>query len=269
MQSLESLAQSRITMVHATLDDVGKCEEDGMCAVVGYVATKQQWTDFNRYWVSILGAHGLQFLHTTDHLQIPNLDGRKLSEVDVYRTLSPFISVVNEHLTKDNEGFGICVVTECDAYESLTAEEKTVIRKPEVHSFEMAVGLAAINIRNYLASGGIMALQFDETRDAPKLYGRYRWIKEKNESLRNSLSGICFIDDKRHPPIQAADMLGNLVLKGWRRWKAGGDMPLALRSLAFPGGLENRNVLSLIYTTERLKELAAMRLGKTASIVGA
>jgi len=271
MQTLDQAAASRTTQIYATLDDVGKREEDGMCAVVGYVATRESWFNFNRSWMSALAGYGLQYLHTADFLnKIPNVDGRKLSDRDVYGSLAPFISVVNSHITSDDDaGFGICVVTEYEAYDSLTDTEKTVIRKPEVHSFEMAVGITGINLKRFVASGGIMALQFDETKDAAKLYNSYRLLKEKNDSLRHSLSGICFLDDKLHPPMQAADMLGNLTLKAWRRWKSGNEMPLAFRSLALPGGLENRNVLSLIYTKEKLKQLAATRLGRTASIVGA
>lgn len=269
MATLDDIAVNRITTIHATLDDVGKREQDGMCAVVGYVATRQSWYDFNRAWLAALAGYGLQYLHTTDFLRVPNVDGSKLSDGDIYGSLSPFISVINTHITSDKDaGFGVCVVTEYDAYDSLTDREKTVIRKPEVHSFEMAVGLAGSNLKQFLQSGGLIALQFDETKDAAKLYNSYRWIKEKNDSLRNTLSGICFVDDKRHPPMQAADMLGNLTLKAWRKWKAGTDMPLAMRALALPGGLENRNVLSIIYTKEKLKRLASMRLDRTASMVG-
>lgn len=272
MESLENIARTRVTMMHASLDDVGQRKEDGMCAVVGYAANRERWARFNLRWMAILGSHGLTYLHTSEYLNlIPNVDGRPLSDADIVNTLQPFTNVINEEITNGNtnDGFGICVVTECAAYDALTNEEKTVIKKPEVHSFEMAVSLAANQVKDDLRGGSLMALQFDETKDAAKLYNSYKWLKEKNDTLREHLSGICFVDDKKHPPAQAADMLGNLTLKAWRRWKGGKDTPPAFRNLAFPDGIENKNVLVRIYNTEKLKSLATLRLERKASIIGA
>lgn len=267
MESLESLAAPRITMIHATFDDVGKRHEDGMCAVVGWVAYREQWNTFNWQWMKVLEQHGLGYLHTAEFLnKFPVIGDAPLSDDEVYRILQPFTDVIHGNITvSGNRGFGVCVITECAAYDALDADEKRVIKKPELHSFEMAVGLAFRYIRDELHGNNLMALQFDESEDAARLYSCYKQLKEKNPTLRNFMSGICFVDDKKHPPMQAADLLGNLTLKGWRRWKRDGELPAALRNLVYPKA-SGQTLTCIVYNLERLKTLAKMRIERKTTV---
>lgn len=55
-------------MIHATLDDVGTCGNDGMSAVVGYVAYKPKWDNFNWAWKKTLTDFSIDYLHTSEYL---------------------------------------------------------------------------------------------------------------------------------------------------------------------------------------------------------
>src|SRR5437667_7254917 len=60
--------QSRIAVIHASLDDTGDCNQHGMTAIVGYVAHIDQWAVFERDWKAALDKAGIKFLHTADFL---------------------------------------------------------------------------------------------------------------------------------------------------------------------------------------------------------
>lgn len=130
-------------MIHASFDDFGKCRQDRIAAVAGYVAYKEQWERFNWDWGEALKQCGIQFLHTAEYLQtIPIIGTGGHNDDTVRALLKPFTEVVKKNITRNGTGVGVCVITDCDAYESaLTKEEKEFIRKPDLHSFEMALAL--------------------------------------------------------------------------------------------------------------------------------
>lgn len=253
--------RERRPMVHATFDDVGTREKDGMSAVVGYVAYRETWHKFNFRWRVTLAQLNMPYLHTSTYLHgFPLIGGDGMTDDDVHRILLPFTSAIREQLIDDG-AFGVSVVTEWDGYEGLTDKEKKFIRPPDIHSFEMAISLAYRNMSNAFDVDNCMAIQMDESHDVPKLYKSYEVFKSKNPVVRNYLGAICFCDDKLHAPIQAADLLGNLLLKAWRSYKLDGSWPKAFRELAIPDG--RPNVVQVVYDYSSLKNLAAKRMAET------
>jgi hypothetical protein len=262
MGLLEGIVQrGMIAMFHATYDDVGNCNTDGMRSVVGYVATKAQWDYFNGRWQRVLDDLKLDFLHTAKYLNsFPLVGGSGITDDDVYRILEPFIQVVRDVILQDRESFAVAVLTQCAAYEQLTDREKKVIRPPDLNSFELAVGLSCFELKNKLSLSNPIAVQLDESDDAPRFLERYVALKRENDSLREYLGAICFADDKKLRSIQAADMLANVWLKGWRSYHEGKDMPRALRELIFMDGKSGRSISHRICGLEMLRGLAEMRM---------
>ncbi len=97
----------------------------------------------------------------------------------------------------------------------------------------------------------------DESDNAPRLYDRYRLLKAESAEYREHLSSLCFCDDRRHPPVQAADMLANIALKTWRSFKSSRQLPRALREVTVR---EGEPVLKMMhYDLENLQRLAEAR----------
>lgn len=245
-------------MIHLSLDDVGNCNTDGMCAAVGYVAYKKQWDVFNWAWQKTLKDMSLPFLHTSEFLyKYLRVGVNSPTDEEIYKSLSPFIDIIHRYITVPKLGFGVCVITKCDDYDKLTKAEKAYVRAPDLNSFEMAIGLACRKVKDELSDENTMAIQMDEAPNAPILYKRYQTLKAENDTLKSYLGAICFTDDKKHYPIQAADMLGHLTLRAWRNLTQDKDWPVAFKELIAPNGTSN--VIRAIYDLERLQTLAAMR----------
>jgi len=251
-------------MIHASMDDVSTAEYGGMSAVVGYVAHTPEWNKFNYRWMISLLQLQHPYLHTAkDIANFALVGGDGLTDEDVYLILSPFISMVQEELIQKG-GFSICIVTEHDSYERLTDKEKRFVRSPEINSFEIACAYALKCVTNPLNLRNSIAIQMDESQAAPRLYESYQNMKRKDEILRSGLSSICFCDDTQHPPIQAADLLAHVTLRGWRSYKAGQEWPRAFRELVFSNGVPNLRVQ--VYGYEALKSLAQIRMDSAAKM---
>ena len=128
------------TVLHCSMDDFGTCENDGVRGFAGYVASKDCWDRFNFSWDAALNLVGLESLHTARYLNdFPLIGDKPKSDEDVFRILEPFLRVVRGELL-ERGGLGVIVLTDCDAYEGLSREEKLWIRSPVRNSFEMFIG---------------------------------------------------------------------------------------------------------------------------------
>jgi len=201
----------------------------------------------------------MSHLHTSKYLNEFFLLDRRgpLSDDQIRLILAPFIGAVKEELLATH-GFPVCVITECDAYDKLTATQKRFIRPPGEHSFEMAIGFACFCLKNELNISDRIAVQMDESQNAPQLYSRYEALKRENPAMKAHLTALCFCDDHGHPPVQAADMLANVVLKTWREIVHSGRGTQTFRELTTTEG--NPRMRLIHYDAERLSSFADKRI---------
>ena len=246
-----------VIQIHSTLDDVGTCGNDGMSAVVGYVAYREAWNKFNGRWLFTLAELKRPYLHTSHYLNEFPLVGGGMTDDDVCLILAPFIGAVKGTLLIEG-AVPICVITDCDAYDQLTAKEKKFVRPPEENSFEWAIRLSCGALGHQFNISDAVSIQMDESFNAPRLYSRYEAMKQEDEFMKAHLGALCFCDDRRHPPVQAADMLGNIALKSWRRFDVGGELPRAWRELTVVGGVSRAKMLH--FDAQNLRALAGRRI---------
>jgi DNA-binding CsgD family transcriptional regulator len=254
---LEAPSGKSEPMMHACLADFGKSDTDGMAAVCGYLASRQNWDSFNERWMAALSSLGLPFLHTAEYLR--RISSGAVAEDDTIQSfLEPFTRVVSETIT-GVDGIGVCVITDREAYERLMPEEKRVVAEPGMNSFEMALGMILKHTLKQLNDTNQVAIQFDESSDANSLLKCYQTAKELNPMFRTHLGAIAFVDDKKHCPVQAANMLANLGLKAWRSVEGGLRHPLPSDHLVLQAtGVQSTHFM--IYRDRELKELAASRM---------
>jgi len=242
-----------MVQIHATLDDVGN-ETDGISAVVGYVAYSSEWRRFNGRWIEVLHQLNLPCLHTAKYLNQFWLSDHEMKDEDICLILAPFIETVKATLLLGG-AVPVCVITDYAAYDQLTEQERKYVRPPAENSFEIAVALSCRALRNPLHISDSISVQMDESVNAPMLYGRYEAMKRENPEFKVHLGALCFCDDQKHPPIQGADMLANVLLKSFRRFEKGQEQPRVIRELT-----NNGKILFRRYHLDNLRRLAQMRI---------
>jgi len=260
LDMLEEGSSSHIPMIqiHSTLDDVGTCGKDGMNAVAGYVAYRETWNKFNWRWLMTLQQLGVPYLHTAKKLnEFPLVGGGGITDDDICLILAPFIEAVKGTLLAEG-GVPVWVVTDCDAYDQLTPNERKYVRPPEENSFEWAVRLSCEALGHQFNLSDAISIQMDECSAPPRLYECYERFKRNSDFMKQHLGALCFCDDKRHPPVQAADMLANVALKSWRKAASGGELPRAFRELTVADGVPKTKMLH--FDARNLKALAQRRM---------
>jgi len=214
---------------HATFDDSGG-KQDGAFIYAGYIAPRSYWDRFNQAWDNALGSCHLPYLHTSEFIQTISIIGHEpRTDDDAYVILKPFIDVIQEHIVW-GEGYAVIGVTTADAWSGLSAEEKKVVSQPSQDCFESAVGLACHSLRDSLSAANPLAIQLDEAANISALVGVYKKLKS-DPLYKDSLGAICFADDKKLRPIQAADLLAYLILRQWRKDKLSLPLDQRLRRL--------------------------------------
>lgn len=259
LDSLGEVSEQGLSMVtvHATFDDVGNTK-DGISAVVGYVAYSDEWKKFNWRWTMSLEQLKLPYLHTSKYLNQFWLSDHEITDEDICLILAPFIEAVKGTLLAGG-AIPVCVITDHAAYNQLTDQEKKVIRPPEDNSFETALALASRALRSPMAMTNAIAVQMDESRNAPQLYAAYEAMKRDYPEFKAHLGALCFCDDEKHPPIQAADMFANIVLKSFRRFEEGKEQPRAIRELSSLDGQPTKLIYRR-YHSDNLRRLAKIRI---------
>jgi hypothetical protein len=205
---------------------------------------------------------GLDHLHTTKFLHSTNIIEKVRTDEDDYKILAPFIRVVQQQLLDPAEGFAVTVLTDCEAYNQLTNEEKRVIRPPLRHSFEIMIGSVCKIVSPVLSRANPIAFEVDET-DVPKaasdLLESFIYLKKQSDLYRKSLGGLCFVDDKMLRAAQAADLLGNIVLKGWRKKTVDDYYSPSMRALLSRSDGTQRSIF-LWQDQAALRKIAAQRI---------
>jgi len=258
MEMLESgIGSGGGTVLHATFDDSGG-KQDGAFIYAGFVAPKAYWDRFNGAWDDALAVYHLNYLHTSEFLQtIPIIGRESRTDDDAYVILEPFINTIQRHLVW-GEGYAVVGATTADAWSNLTREEKRFVRQPALDSFESAVGLACRSLASSLSRANPLAIQVDEGGDIAVMAGAYRKLKMFPE-YRESLGGICFVDDTKLRSIQAADMLAHLALRQWRKNKLAEPLDDRFRRLIVDNPLRGSEHI-LIHDADALRILARVRM---------
>ena len=177
-----------------------------------------------------------------------------MMDEDICLILAPFIETVKATLLHGG-ATPICVITDYAAYDQLTEQERKYIRPPSENSFEIAVAMSCRALRHPLHISDSIAVQMDESINALMLYARYEAMKRENPEFKAHLGALCFCDDQKHPPVQAADMLANVILKSFRRFEKGKEQPRAIRELTNSG-----KIVMQRYGLDNLRRLAQIRI---------
>ncbi|HZL25711.1 MAG TPA: DUF3800 domain-containing protein [Acidobacteriaceae bacterium] len=241
--------------MHLSMDDVSSADFCGMSAVAGYVAPDARWSTFN--WQALIQSLQLKqpYLHTSEYVyNFPVVGQQSADDETVWLILSPYINSIRQALI-DGGAYPLAVITEHDAYASLTVKEKAFVRSPEIHSFEVICYKAHHKFASSLRISNALSIQFDESQNACALYEAYARMKVNDPAMKIGLGAICFCDDKVHAPIQAADLFAHMLLRKWRTGKAGKPDPRAYTELTHDSKVE-----VITYDALRLKELARNRM---------
>ncbi|QIQ85295.1 DUF3800 domain-containing protein [Erythrobacter sp.] len=196
--------------MHVFTDDSDTFGKNGFICLAGFISSDYAWEKFSQRWCDKLDEHGMSVLHTSDFLAGEG-EYRELSHSyeDRLDILSEFMDII-----RDEIDCGIFSAINAGEYRNTLKDAKKKL-KPEEFLFRRILRLSF----DYMASEEISESLGFWIDDSEKTSSRFLsiWSKTKKhwKGEKSMLGSIAFGDDQALPPLQAADVFANVMVRAY------------------------------------------------------
>jgi len=210
-----------LAMLYRTFIDDSADERKQIVMVAGaLMGTHKQWGAFSREWRRRLSKDRLKYFRSTEYR---SLTGEFYRYRDPVRYPKPHGSEAARGLRDDldlvikkHDLLGVASVIPLAMFNEVVASEGLTYRfNPDPFSAAMQTVMreCAILARDTLLGDGNNRVAFvcDDGPDAKNQTAAYCDFKNKNTSIQETIGGIVHLDDKKWPPLQAADVVASIA----------------------------------------------------------
>jgi hypothetical protein len=232
---------SLVMLAHVYLDESADARAEKVYVAAGFIGTQSLWTELRHKWKIQLRVsakkHGLR-------------DIEYFSSKDCRGLRGPFFPLRDFGSATEMEKVALkiraeleTVITQSDIIGSGVAINMKDFReynaRPEVRAnphwngdhedaaFQLAFGVIAETMRQIEADGVGSHIAGFVCDDGPKKFtimASFDRFKAKHSDLAKYMRGIAHLDDKKHPPLQMADLMADLAREMTGHWITnGGD----------------------------------------------
>jgi hypothetical protein len=216
---LDARKSDYLAMLYRVFIDDSADEKQQKVMVAGaLIGTHAQWWDVRKGWKAVLKKGGIEYFRSTEYF---SLRGQFAIFRDPTRYPKPQGSEAALEIRKSLEDVlrdvGIIALASSLPLEMYHAEiavfnlATTFYPDPFSAVMQTVMNEAAILIRDALPGrNNCVAFGCDDSPDSPDLATAYKSFKRKNTQFGDMLQGLVHLDDKKQPPVQAADMVAGL-----------------------------------------------------------
>jgi hypothetical protein len=183
-----------------------------------YYGVKEQWAPFRIAWNRRLVQDGLAYFKSSEcrglrgefrrfqsESAYPKPKGREAAD----RIVADLERIIEEHGIR-----GFAITMRISDFEEVSAMPETAGRMPlDPYQWVLqSIFLEAAKDMQKVPGNHKIIFGHDDSSNFDLLRKYYRAFREKNLHLAKYMGGFIPLDDKQHPPVQAADMLANLTI---------------------------------------------------------
>ena len=197
-------------------DETGDWRKDGQIFMCGYLASDEEWNRFSACWDHELRMAGLEGrgVHASELLAQSGVFfgwGEKRANDLVDRCV---------HVIRSTIPIGLAVGFNAQHYRTLTQGHQNKVGRPLVVCMARIIDLAVGVVGELRSRGddiaGIALTLDDSEKDAVRMLEAWVQLKRARPDLKNYVRSVGFADDQAFYPLQAADLLANLLNRYWR-----------------------------------------------------
>lgn len=220
-----------MALVACYLDESADAKNQEVFAVTGVVGHLVNWFEVERAWEARLGKDGLDYFRAADCETIrgpfekfrSDRKSLKYSErLKAESVRSDLIEIINRnHLLA--AGTGILMK---DFNEVIQDEDAKFILgdDPYLICYRLAWTRIADTIKQHAPRHMVAFLCDEHETYAAQALATYGEFKRKNPNIKAYMGTLSFMDDKKYPPVQTADLLAFEAMHKARQWLKG-DTP--------------------------------------------
>lgn len=208
------------------LDDSKDQKQEQMIISAGFFAPDEAWQPLRLAWNKCLRHHGIDYFKTSEFRMLSG-QFQKFKGIDYPRPSGS--EAANEirgqlhHLLESAKGInGIGVAVPVADYDEVRempeAKEMGVFEGPIYHGALVAVITETLKAMRGFAGRNMAAFVHDVGNDFVELHAVYKGFMKTNPYWAKYSGGFQPLDDKKHPPLQAADMAANYALQLGLKW---------------------------------------------------
>ncbi len=194
------------------VDDSGKYEnpKNDYISLCGYVAHISEWTRFSQEWLNCIHVWQVPTIHMSP-IMYPDRDRRWQEVKDKWgdnwekkrdRMLGEFGQIILRNSM-------VCVGAVVDAkhYRAMPPSKFTENLTPLSFAFQHCV-MKGIQTTEVIDDHSPVSIVIDDDRESSlHCYEMLDRLKQAFPKVRKRVDGICFVNDRSYPAIQAADMI--------------------------------------------------------------
>ena len=228
IQELVSLTGCKyLAMLRAFIDDSWDGRREVAVTAGCYIGYYSEWRKLRDAWRKRLKADGLEYFRSTEYY---SLQGEFLRFRDPVRFPKPTGAEAASRLRSDlfqiisqtNIG-GMAVSMPLAMYEEVRATEPHAekILPPKDHAFKVIIqelfSFCTEEITNYWRDEKV-AFICDDSSEYPMIAEIFLGYKKLNPEYARFMETIAPLDDKKHPQLQAADVMAYLAKERYIEW---------------------------------------------------
>lgn len=191
----------RMAIFSGCFDESGKLCDSPWVVFAGYVALVDEWAGFIHRWNARLIKDGLAYFSMKECMNFKGqfrdgdwTDDRRTSLVLDLAALLANVPDIDAIVSP------MCVAK----FKSLADTEQSSFKNPQYMAFEACVrGMDQMT----QADDVLNLICADEQQLAIGCYKLLNVLKARDSGIRKKVAGICFVNDEKYPPVQAADLL--------------------------------------------------------------
>jgi hypothetical protein len=212
------------------LDDSKDQKQEQMIISAGFFAPAKTWEALRSAWNKCLRDYGLEYFKTSEWKMLSG-QFKKFSGTDypiprgrnAANKIRDDLHRILENATGINGiGVAVPVADYSEVREMPEAKAMGTFEGPLYHAALVAVISETLNVMRNHAGSNMAAFVHDDGDDFDELRAVYKGFIKTNRYWAKYAGGFQPLNDKKHPPLQAADMAANYALQLGQKWLSSG-----------------------------------------------
>jgi hypothetical protein len=215
-------------LLRTYIDDSADQTQERVMLAGAFMGWYHQWSGIRKTWKKRLKQDGLTFFHSTE---CRSLQGEFSKFRDVSKYPKPLGRQAADRVRDDLDaiihGSGVMGMACCVPMKVYKEIRQTVTNAAEIlpkDAYELALKcvftLCAETAMKEMKDIGPQRVAFicDQSSYAPRISKMYDEFSKQNKVYEGVIEGLVHQDDKKHPPLQAADLMAHLAKDRFSDW---------------------------------------------------
>lgn len=253
-------AMLSVDIFEAALDESSDQKCETIFVAAGFIGLEDCWKDVERRWLEVLKKHGMQYFKSKEWKSLTgqfrkfrsNAYPKPLGGQTADAVREELVTII---LSSNLIGFavGILMKDYNEVLQKMAASRVFYNDDPHVEAYYSLMHEIVRTVRRK-AKGKSVAIVYDDSTYSQKVEHAFKALKKIHPSIGSSLRTFLPLSDKDHVPLQAADILANLIKTTFEKWFENGRpalIPLDKRwrkNVHFVGKFDREH---MVYTTLR------------------